>query len=236
MRKKKTINHPNINNNIQNNISDVILGDVEIEVSLYIGGKGISSFVHNSNSYSIDYNKECILNNKLLEDSLNQERERTYQEDDHENDLKNIKKKGRIYPMGISQEISNTSENMRYSNNYYKDDNNSSYNINNSSNDREQYPVLKIQSNKQTFYNINKNTITKFRVRINCLKHTFSVYIQKLDEYNLNFNNTKNKIKPIIHIRALDMTQAFSLDIGNAYIGLYTCPILFKHKLLKKKK
>lgn len=80
--KKKTINHPNINNNIQNNISDVILGDVEIEVSLYIGGKGISSFVHNSNSYSIDYNKECILNNKLLEDSLNQERERTYQEDD----------------------------------------------------------------------------------------------------------------------------------------------------------
>ncbi|SOV83276.1 conserved Plasmodium protein, unknown function [Plasmodium sp. gorilla clade G3] len=233
--KKKTINHPNINNNLQNNISNVILGDVEIEVSLYIGGKGISSFVHNSNSYSIDYNKECILNNKLLEESLNQERERTYYEDDHENDVNHLKKKERIYPIGISQEANNTSENMRYSNNYYKDDNNSNYNINNSCNDREQYPVLKIQSNKQTFYNINKNTITKFRVRINCLKHTFSVYIQKLEEYNLNFNNTKNKIKPIIHIRALDMTQAFSLDIGNAYIGLYTCPILFKHKLLKKK-
>ncbi|SOV19285.1 conserved Plasmodium protein, unknown function [Plasmodium gaboni] len=233
--KKKTINNPNINNNLQNNISDVILGDVEIEVSLYIGGKGISSFVHNSNSYSIDYNKESFLNNKLIEQSLNQERERTYYEDDHQNDVNHLKKNERLYPMDISQETNNTSENVKYSNDYYKDDNNNNYNINNSSNDREQYPVLKIQSNKQTFYNINKNTITKFRVRINCLKHTFSVYIQKLDEYNLNFNNTKNKIKPIIHIRALDMTQAFSLDIGNAYIGLYTCPILFNHKLLKKK-
>ncbi|KAI4836836.1 gamma-tubulin complex component [Plasmodium brasilianum] len=202
-----------------NNLNSVILGDVEIEVSLYIGGKGISSFVHNSNSYTVDYTKESILNNKLLADNINQEKIWIY-------------------------------ENMKKDENYFKKRNINNVNIidqdnltngtpqgnSNNNNDKETtLPVLKIQSNKQIFHDINKNTLTKFRVRINCLKHSFSVYIQKLDEYNINLNTPKNKIKPIIHIRALDMTQAFTLDIGNGYIGFYTCPILFKHKLLKKK-
>ncbi|ANQ10209.1 Uncharacterized protein PCOAH_00046820 [Plasmodium coatneyi] len=197
------------------NHSNVLLGDVEVEVSLYIGGKGISSFVHNSNSYTVDYARESILNNKLWADNVNHEKKRLYE--DMENDEGYLRKRN-----ANSADVSNQDDLMsdHMEGNYDK---------------AIKQPVLKIQSNKQTFYNINKNTLTKFRVRINCLKHSFSVYIQKLDEYNLQLNNPKNKIKPIIHIRALDMTQAFTLDIGNGYIGFYTCPILFKHKLLKKK-
>ncbi|GAB68150.1 gamma-tubulin complex component [Plasmodium cynomolgi strain B] len=197
------------------NHNNVVLGDVEVEVSLYIGGKGISSFVHNSNSYTVDYARESILNNKLWADNVNHEKKRLYE--DMENDEGYLRKRN-----ANSADAANQDDlmNEHVEGNY---------------DEAIKQPVLKIQSNKQTFYNINKNTLTKFRVRINCLKHSFSVYIQKLDEYNLQLNNPKNKIKPIIHIRALDMTQAFTLDIGNGYIGFYTCPILFKHKLLKKK-
>ncbi|CRG94631.1 conserved Plasmodium protein, unknown function [Plasmodium gallinaceum] len=207
-------NKINSNNEYSNNLNEVILGDVEVEVSLYIGGKGISSFVHNNNSYSVDYTKESILNNKLLEGSINKEKKKRY--DDIENEENYLKKN--------KNNIDETNEDDMLNEYMYHDNKKQT-----------KLPVLKIQSNKQTFSDINKNTLTKFRVRINCLKHSFSVYIQKLDEYNINFINQKNKIKPIIHIRALDMTQAFTLDIGNAYIGFYTCPILFKHKLLKKK-
>ncbi|KJP87741.1 hypothetical protein AK88_02636 [Plasmodium fragile] len=195
--------------------SNVVLGDVEVEVSLYIGGKGISSFVHNSNSYTVDYARESILNNKLWADNVNHEKKRLYE--DMENDEGYLRKRN-----ANSADAANQDDLM-------------SEHVEGNYDEAIKQPVLKIQSNKQTFYNINKNSLTKFRVRINCLKHSFSVYIQKLDEYNLQLNNPKNKIKPIIHIRALDMTQAFTLDIGNGYIGFYTCPILFKHKLLKKK-
>ncbi|CRH01490.1 conserved Plasmodium protein, unknown function [Plasmodium relictum] len=214
--KKKHLTENRVNGSNENsvNLNEVILGDVEIEVSLYIGGKGISSFVHNNNTYSVDYTKESILNNKLLEDNINKENKKKY--DDIENEENYIKKNKNN--TNITNEDNLLNENMCYNDNKAT-----------------KIPVLKIQSNKQIFPDINKNTLTKFRVRINCLKHSFSVYIQKLDEYNINLNNQKNKIKPIIHIRALDMTQAFTLDIGNAYIGFYTCPILFKHKLLKKK-
>ncbi|VUZ97919.1 gamma-tubulin complex component, putative [Plasmodium vivax] len=193
----------------------VVLGDVEVEVSLYIGGKGISSFVHNSNSYTVDYARESILNNKLWADNVNHEKKRLYE--DMENDEGYLRKRN-----ANSADAANQDDLM-------------SEHVEGNYEEAIKQPVLKIQSNKQTFYNINKNTLTKFRVRINCLKHSFSVYIQKLDEYTLQLNNPKNKIKPIIHIRALDMTQAFTLDIGNGYIGFYTCPILFKHKLLEKK-
>ncbi|SBT43403.1 conserved Plasmodium protein, unknown function [Plasmodium ovale wallikeri] len=198
-----------------NSLNSVILGDVEVEVSLYIGGKGISAFVQNSNSYTVDYTKESIWNNKLLAGSINQEKEKLY--DYVENKENYVKRRN------INSAMERDKENVE------------DENIDENNNKSTKLPVLKIQSNKQTFHNINKNSLTKFRVRINCIKHSFSVYIQKLDEYNLYINNPKNKIKPIIHIRALDMTQAFTLDIGNGYIGFYTCPILFKHKLLKKK-
>ncbi|CAA9989714.1 spindle pole body protein, putative [Plasmodium knowlesi strain H] len=197
------------------NHNNVVLGDVEVEVSLYIGGKGISSFVHNSNSYTVDYARESILNNKLWADNVNNEKKRLYEDMENE--------EGYLRKRNVNNADAANQDDLM------------SDNVEGNSEEAIKQPVLKIQSNKQTFYNINKNTLTKFRVRINCLKHSFSVYIQKLDEYNLQGNNPKNKIKPIIHIRALDMTQAFTLDIGNGYIGFYTCPILFKHKLLKKK-
>ncbi|GAW82650.1 gamma-tubulin complex component [Plasmodium gonderi] len=212
-----TISKHEIDHTIQHasSFNNVILGDVEIEVSLFIGGKGISSFVHNSGSYTVDYAKESILNNKIWADNINHEKKRLYE--DMENN-ENYLRKRNTNNVNVTDQDNLKSENMEGNNNEVT-----------------KQPVLKIQSNKQIFHDINKNTLTKFRVRINCLKHSFSVYIQKLDEYNIQLNNPKNKIKPIIHIRALDMTQAFSLDIGNGYIGFYTSPILFKHKLLKKK-
>ncbi|CAD2111215.1 hypothetical protein YYG_03367 [Plasmodium vinckei petteri] len=198
-------------------INNPVLGYIEVEVSLYIGGKGISSFVHDSNSYTVDYTKESILNNKILANNINLKKKNksTYEDIQHgeENYMKNQD----------ADKFKDDEDNFNIED---MDDNN---------NYKSKFHVLKIQTNKQIFHNIDKNSLTKFRVRINCIKHSFSVYIQKLDEYNLQVNNPKNKIKPIIHIRALDMTQAFTLDIGNGYIGFYTCPILFKHKLLKKK-
>ncbi|VWU50515.1 conserved protein, unknown function [Hepatocystis sp. ex Piliocolobus tephrosceles] len=216
---------------IENSLNKVVLGDVEVEVSLFIGGEGISSFVHNSNSYTFNYTKESILNNKLFEGNIKEMNKRGMYDDVingvRDKDLKEKKNK------------QNRSSTRGYNNHYEGEENYENENEEDGEDDNDEgttrFPVLKIQSNKQIFPNINKNSLTKFRVRINCIKHSFSVYIQKLDDYNLYGNNPKNKIKPIIHIRALDMTQAFSLNLGNGYIGFYTCPILFKHKLLKKK-